>query len=60
MAYPTVYPPGTTIYNPEKCWSGYTIFQAKEIGAALIDMSGRVVQLWQGLHGEPNKILPGG
>ena len=60
MAYPTVYPSGTTIYDPEKCWGGYTIFQAKEVGAALIDMSGRVVQLWKGLHGFPNKLLPGG
>jgi hypothetical protein len=37
MAYPSVYPTGTTIYDPEKCWNGYTIFQAKEVGATLID-----------------------
>jgi hypothetical protein len=60
MAYPSIYPTGTTIYNPEKCWSGYTIFQAKEVGALLIDMSGKEVQLWKGLHGMPNKIFPGG
>jgi hypothetical protein len=52
MAYPSVYPTGTTIYYPEKCWNGYT--------ATLIDMNGNVVQLWQGLHGFPNTILPGG
>lgn len=23
---PTVYPTGTTIYYPEKCWNGYTLF----------------------------------
>jgi len=60
MAYPSVYPTGTTIYDPEKCWNGYTIFQAKEVGALLIDMSGNEVQLWKGLHGFPNRILPGG
>jgi hypothetical protein len=60
MAYPSVYPSGTTIYDPAKCWNGYTIFQAKEVGACLIDMNGKVVHLWKGLHGFPNTILPGG
>jgi hypothetical protein len=60
MAYPTIYPTGTTVYNPEKCWNGYTIFQAKETGACLIDMNGNVGNLWKGLHGFPNTILPGG
>src|SRR5512141_1264666 len=60
MAYPTVYPTGTTIYEPDRCWNGYTVFQAKETGACLIDMNGRVVNLWNGLHGFPNTILPGG
>ncbi len=60
MTYPSIYPTGTTIYNPEKCWNGYTIFQAKEVGALLIDMNGTEVQLWKGLHGFPNKLLPGG
>lgn len=60
MTYPSVYPTGVTIYDPEKCWNGYTIFQAKELGALLIDMNGREVQLWKGLHGFPNKLLPGG
>jgi len=60
MTYPSVYPTGATIYDPEKCWNGYTVFQAKEIGALLIDMNGTGVKLWKGLHGFPNKILPGG
>ncbi len=25
FAMPTVYPTGTTIYKPEKTWSGYTL-----------------------------------
>ena len=60
MPYPSVYPTGVTIYNPEKCFNGYTIFPAREVGAMLIGMNGTEVQLWKGLHGFPNKIFPGG
>ncbi|HBV88244.1 MAG TPA: thioredoxin [Desulfosporosinus sp.] len=60
MTYPSVYPTGATVYNPEKCWSGYTIFQARELGALLVDMNGTELKLWKGLHGFPNKIFPGG
>lgn len=60
MTYPSVYPTGTTIYDPTKCWNGYTLFQARELGALLIDMNGAEVKLWKGLHGFPNKLLPGG
>jgi hypothetical protein len=60
MTYPSIYPTGTTIYDPSRCYSGYTIFQARELGALLIDMNGTEVKLWKGLHGLPNKMLPGG
>lgn len=60
MGTPTVHPTGTTIYNPEKCFNGYTIFPAREQGAVLIDMNGRVVNFWKDLQGFPNKLLPGG
>ena len=60
MGHPTIYPTGVTIYNPEKCWSGFTIFQANEMGAVLMDMNGREVNVWKGVHGMPNKIFPGG
>ena len=60
MTYPSVYPTGATVYYPEKCWNGDTIFQAKELGALLIDMNGTELQLWKGLLGFPNKLLPGG
>ena len=46
MTYPSVYPTGATVFQPDQCWSGYTIFQAKELGALLIDMNGREVRLW--------------
>ena len=55
----TIYPTGTTIYNPEKCWNGYTLF--KGAGAVLIiDMNGNEVNSWEGMGGHPPKMLPGG
>lgn len=60
MGIPSVFPTGTTIYDPEKCWSGYTLFQLKGIGALLIDMNGNVAKVWKDFQGFPNKLLPGG
>lgn len=60
MGHPTIYPTGVTLYNPEKAYNGYTIFNAAGLGALLIDQNGKEVQLWKGLNGFPNKILPGG
>ncbi|XXZ43196.1 hypothetical protein WME95_04300 [Sorangium sp. So ce327] len=60
MGHPTIYPTGVTLYDPDRSWNGYTIFQAAGVGALLIDMNGREVQLWNGLHGFPNKLVPGG
>jgi len=60
MGHPTIYPTGVTIYEPAKAYGGYTIFQAPGLGALLIDMNGREVQLWKDLQGFPNKLLPGG
>ena len=55
----SVYPTGTTIYDPSKSWNGYTLFQAAG-DAVLIDMNGNTVNRWQGLAGHPVKMLPGG
>lgn len=60
MGHPTVYPTGVTFYDPEKSWGGYTLLQAANLGALLIDPRGREVKLWKNLHGFPNKLLPGG
>jgi hypothetical protein len=60
MGYPSVYPTGVTVYDRDRAYSGYTIFQAPNVGALLIDMNGREVQLWKGLQGFPNKLLPNG
>lgn len=60
MGHPSVFPTGATLYDPARAWSGYTLFQATEHGAVLVDMNGAVVREWPELHGFPNKILPGG
>lgn len=60
MGTPNVYPMGTTIYSPEKAWSGYTIMSIVDIGAVLIDMNGNVVRTWKDFQGFPNKMLPNG
>ena len=62
-AVPSVYPTGTTIYDPGKAWSGYTVFVLPDTGAALIDMNGAVVKQWanfEGASGGPTRVLPGG
>ena len=46
MGHPSVYPTGATLYDPQRAWSGYTLFQATEHGAVLVDMNGRVVREW--------------
>jgi len=63
LAFPTVYPHGTTIYKPDKCFNGYTIFPARgEEGTILIDMNGNVVHQWRNVSVDehPSKLLPGG
>ncbi|MEK4081068.1 aryl-sulfate sulfotransferase [Solibacillus sp. FSL K6-1126] len=60
MGNPTIHPTGATVYIPEKAASGFTIFQAANEGALLIDMNGKEVHLWKGLRGFPNKVFPGG
>jgi hypothetical protein len=61
---PSVYPTGTTIYHPDRTWSGYTVFITPESeGVIVIDMNGRVVKQWTGLSGVaggPARVLPGG
>lgn len=61
----SVYPTGTTIYDPEKCWNGYTVFALamhgpKDDWVRLIDMNGDVVNHWRHMYAFPPKILPGG
>lgn len=41
----TVYPTGTTIYNPDACASGYTIYWQSNV-VYLIDMNGTSINEW--------------
>lgn len=63
-AAPSVYPTGTTIYQPDKAWNGYTVFIASDPhGVVLIDMNGNTVKQWTDFAagaGGPARILPGG
>ena len=60
MGRSLIYPTGTTVYDPEKAFSGYTVFPIKQYGVMLIDMNGRPVHVWSGMDGFPPKMLPGG
>ncbi|MDR1603667.1 MAG: aryl-sulfate sulfotransferase [Gracilibacteraceae bacterium] len=60
MGYPTVFPTGVTVYNPEKCCNGFTVFGINGMGALLIDMNGAEMRLWEGVLGFPCRIFPGG
>jgi hypothetical protein len=60
----TVYPTGTTIYDPDRAWNGYTVLSPLATQAVLvIDMNGSVVKRWEGYNnsaGGPARVLPGG
>lgn len=60
----TVYPTGTTIYDPDRAWSGFTVLSPLATPAVVvIDMNGTVVKRWEGFNnsaGGPARVLPGG
>ena len=60
----SVYPTGTTIYDPDRAWNGYTVLSPLQTPAVLvIDMNGTVVKRWDGYNnsaGGPARVLPGG
>ena len=64
LAAPSVYPTGTTIYDPARAWNGYTVLSPLGTQAAIvIDMNGNVVKRWDGYvssAGGPVRVLPGG
>ena len=50
-AAPSVFPTGTTIYDPAKAWNGYTVLSPLGGDAAIvIDMNGNVVKRWDGYN----------
>ena len=64
QAAPSVYPTGTTIYDPAETWNGYTVLSVLGTHAAIvIDMNGAEVKRWDGYDvsaGGPARVLPGG
>jgi hypothetical protein len=60
----SVYPTGTTIYDSDRAWNGYTVLSPLQTQAVLvIDMNGNVVKRWEGYNnsaGGPARVLPGG
>src|SRR5215510_3554968 len=60
----SVYPTGTTIYDPDRAWNGFTVLSPLQTQAVLvIDMNGNVVKRWDGYNnsaGGPARVLPGG
>ena len=63
LSFPSIFPTGTTIFDPEKTWSGFTIYDAPfPHGATLIDMNGNIIRQWKELANVPSpfRMLPGG
>ena len=60
MGHPSVFPTSTTIYYPDECYNGYTVYTTSGADTLLVDMNGNLVKVWQGLEGFPARILPGG
>jgi len=55
----SIYPTGTTIYDPRKAWNGFTLYAAGPT-TVLVDMNGSIAKSWEGVAGAPVKMLPGG
>ena len=64
LAAQSVYPTGTTIYEPNRAWNGYTVLSPLNTQAVIvIDMNGNVVKQWEGFvnsAGGPARIFPNG
>ena len=52
-AAPSVYPTGTTIYQPDRTWNGYTVLNSSLSEVVLIDMNGTELHRWDGMRGYP-------
>ena len=64
LAAPTVFPTGTTLFDPALAWNGFTVLSILDTPAVVvIDMNGQVVKQWDGFNispGGPARVLPGG
>jgi len=55
-AEPSVYPTGTTRYDPQKAFNSYVIFAGADKVTRLIDLDGNVVRDWK-YSAQPSKLL---
>ena len=64
LAAQSVYPTRTTVYDPARAWSGYTVLSPLNTQAVIvIDMNGNVVKQWEGFvnsAGGPARVFPNG
>ncbi|MGI0492478.1 aryl-sulfate sulfotransferase [Alkalinema pantanalense CENA528] len=56
IALPSVFPTGTTIYDPARAYNSYVLFSAPDGNTHLIDMDGNEVHRWE-KFGFPPQIL---
>lgn len=56
FASPSVYPTGTTVYNPAKAYNSYVLFGSPDGKTRLVDMNGHEVHHWD-KWGFPSEIL---
>ncbi len=62
-AAPSVYPVGTTLYQPDQAWNGFTVLSLLRGPVVVIDMNGHVVKQWTDFNtyaGGPARVLPNG
>lgn len=56
LASPSVYPTGTTIYDPVKAYNSYVVFGSPDGKTHLIDLAGNEVHRWE-KWGFPSEII---
>ena len=60
----SVFPTGTTTYDPARAWNGFNVLSPLGTQAAIVmDMNGRIVKQWDGYNnsaGGPVRVLPNG
>jgi len=64
LAAPSVFPTGTTTYDPGRAWNGFTVLSPLGTQAVIvIDMNGTIVKRWNDYNtsaGGPARVFPGG
>ena len=60
-AFPSIYPTGTTILDPDKAYGGYALM-GSPMGTVkyIVNLNGEVVHSWQNAPGDRARLLPNG